>query len=155
MADSVRERILKELILRFQSMKSPATEWHIIQREPFDVDAVGMFSNLLSVLDTDEPYNYITGFIEPNLRVELEFLYRPKQGDVASTVLNKMLSDLATIVLTNTALVETDTEIPLTLNMQIAESGMDIEGPRDDLVSGFLMFDVMYRFKATDPTALR
>ena len=155
MADTVRERILKELECRCKEMKAPDTVWSIIQREALDEERVGMYSNMLSIMDTDETYEYGTGFIEPELRVEFEFWYRPKQGDTPSTELGIMLGSLKRLVLANTDLIETGTGTPLTLNMVLADSALSVEGIKDNIVTGFLMVDILYRHKNTDPSLLR
>lgn len=155
MADTVRERIMLELVKRVEDMQPPEIQWHVIRRTALNEELDTNYENIISIMDTDEEYNYLAGFIEPLLRVDMEFWLQVRQGSAPSTDLNKALGDLTTLVLQNHALIETGTDTPLTINMQIVESVKDIAGPQENVVSGLLSFDVLYRHKATDPTALR
>lgn len=157
MALTIRERILQEWASRLAAMDtgSYSIQWTNVVRTPLDrVDKI--FDNVVSLFDISEQYTgqIRVGVDEPILTVLVEFWIKSALGVDISSRLNEVLGDLKTLFKSDPYTQETGTGVSLSLNIEIARIDFDIDGPRDDLVGGYLELRILYRHKPTDPTAI-
>jgi len=129
-----------------------------VQRE--ELDRTKQFQgNAISVLDMDEFYTYQTAYLLSTLRIGMEFWYKMKKGEVASTQLGIVLAELKRVFLSDTNLLEDNVSntppfVQLCENVRIVQADYDIEGPFEKVVSGFIQFDFMYRTDKENPYTL-
>lgn len=152
----VRERIMQELEARFAGLNvddNNGVEFKFVQRE--ELDHTKKFQgNAVSLLDISQSFIYQTAYLQCTLRVGVEYCHSVKSGETARTELNTIAAEITKTMLADTSLVETDSGLQLTENIQIVDDSTDVQGPFEKVVSGYMQFDIIYRTKKDDPYAL-
>lgn len=148
---SIRENILEFIRDAFECLDvvTPyTTEWAEIKRAPIP-SADKKIGPTLSILDISERLEPEIGSMRNRLLIIFEFSYPMKEGDIASTELNRILLDIQ-------RLVRSDIYCGgLSLNVVEIGSDLDIEGTGDSIVGGIVQFEVLYRHLILDPSKKR
>ncbi len=148
---SIRENIIEFLRDAFECLEVVppyTTQWAEIQRAPIP-SSNKKTGPTLSIYDVSERLEPEIESYRNKLLLIFEFSYPMKEGDIPSTELNRILTDVQ-------RLVRSDIYCGgLSLNVVEVGSDLDIEGTGDNIVSGIVQYEVQYRHKILDPTKLR
>ena len=148
---SMRENIAEYYRVLFdeQDVVPPyTTEFFRIERAAIP-EAEKINGPTLAIYDHSERKEPEIGSDRVKLTLTFEFSYPMKEGDKASTELNRILLDVQ-------RLVRSDIYCGgLTLNVVEIGSDFDIEGTGDSIVGGIVQFEVLYRHKILDPSKKR
>lgn len=155
MSEAVKERVLKQIVANVTAMNDGDNGFSFAHVERAALDrSQKLKSNTIAVFDATETYTYQTAYLLCSLRIGLEFFYKMKYGEVASTALIGVQSQLQKVIANDPNLVEEGTSAQLAEDIKFVSYEPDIEGVFDGFVSGFLQFDVFYRVNKEDPYQL-
>lgn len=152
MADSIRERILKQLARNFEAVQQGVDDyiltWNTIKRSsPDDVEQV--FDNTVGIIEGAELNTNEQQTVRKNLEVFTEFWVRTQLGDDKSELANSILSDVQRLMFTSQRVLESGTGTQLAIDINEVSNELDLEN--EELIGGVVTWRVTYRHSQEDP----
>lgn len=155
---TVRERIMQQLVVNVSAM-SPANgntvKWTKVHREPLDhARQDKILGNVISLYDNRETYIYEAGFVLCTLQVQVDYLYKVRLGQTASSELERLRGDLYRVLVADHQLPEAGTGTKLAIGIHMLSYDKDVSGPAAEYANGFMEMQVQYRHRKQDPHRL-
>jgi len=157
---TVRTRIMAEFDRRVSAM-SPSNgnvvKWLKVQRDPLNIQesrTEALNGNAISLYDPNENYIYEAGYVLCTLQIQVDYLYKIKEGQQATTELEYLRGDLVRELTADQMLTEESTGKKLTQRIHQITSSKDVDNVQDRYAAGFIELEVVYRHKKTDPHKL-
>lgn len=148
---SVRENLVNSMITRVQSISIGTDYDQDFRRVTRDPIANEHLSDLKAgeavagIYEIGEDKTRLFNQTECNLHIVVEFYYKSKMGEVKATALNRCMSNLQKLFLSDLS------QGGYAINTQEVSNEIDIDGIYDKIVNGSIRLTVTYRHGFYDP----
>jgi hypothetical protein len=145
---SLRENICAHIADRLASIQAGVGQYthtfNLVTRAPITKPEATVDVSV-AVLDPRESKSREVGYQRCVMTLVTEFYIRLKLGDVPRTEINVVMLDIYRSIMAD------QTCSGLTISITETGNEVDVDGPSDGLVSGVLVWEILYRHQINDP----
>lgn len=153
--NSIRERIIREVIRRIEGTTFESVKFDKITRGEIPDDYSGAQGSILAVLEGREAFDSTAGRAGQNdLEVFLSFAVPLAPGEVAATVSNNVAAELVKALAGQHQMQEGGDGAALSCIFTPVAIEPNVLADGDECATGILEYSLKYRTRAHDPFAL-